>query len=142
MMVIQRYARPEQRQRSPGDVKSTERAAATAQERAQQARLALKKAKKEASKAFTKATARVTRAEEQMSTTDKAGKKRVAAAAGTKRTATKVAAKKTVGQRSTATRVTPRSVAAKKRATTEPPISAVEPSDEPDTFILGESAPH
>jgi hypothetical protein len=114
------------------ELKSTERAAAAAQERAQRAKLALKKAKKDskkaakaarkarkaadaASEAFTKATARVTKAESHMSATHKGIRKRVIAAGAMKGAATKSAAMKAVSTKEVASVVTGKKAVPHKR---------------------------
>jgi colicin import membrane protein len=114
------------------DLKLTERAAAAALERAQRAKLVLKKAKKDskkaakaarkarkaadaASEAFTKATARVTKAEALISATRKGKKKRVTEATATNGAATKSAAMKAVSTKDVASVVTRKKAVSHKR---------------------------
>jgi colicin import membrane protein len=136
------------------DQKSTERAAAAAEERAERARQALKKAKKESKKA-SKAARKARKAAEA------AGKALAKAAARIKRAAAKRAkgakGKKTATDKADSKVVVPRvskrvrraNVASRRprpvrverpRATeTEGEVPAVVSSDESDTFLLGKS---
>ena len=142
-------------------LKSTERVAAAAKKSAQGAKLALKQARKAskkarklarqarravdaASKAFDRATSRVKRAEARLAKTERAQEKR-------RKTAARGTAPTTVTPPKAATHArVPRPAGAppRKRSrrapsvpkpSTAPAVSAVEPLDEGDTFLLGES---
>ena len=143
-------------------LKSTERAAAAAKKSAQRAKLALKNAKKAskkarmgarktgrafdaASKAFDKATARVKRAEARLVKTEAAPeqpqKAAARGAASTTVTPTRAAAHAPVRRPAGARpRKRSRRVPSVPKPATAPAVSAVEPLDEGDTFLLGESA--
>ena len=140
-------------------LKSTERVAAAAKKGAQGAKLALKEARKAskkarkvarkarravdaASKAFDKATSRVKRAEARLvkteGTQENSGKTAARAAGPTKVTPRTAAARvhRPAGARS---RKRARKVPSVPKPAIAPAASAVEPLDEGDTFLLGES---
>ena len=141
-------------------LKSTERVAAAAKKSAQGAKLALKEARKAskkarkvarqarravdaASKAFDKATSRVKRAEARMAKTEGTQEKRKKAAARgagpTTVAPTKAAAHARVHRPGARPKKRSRRVPSVPKPSTPPAVSAVEPSDEGDTFLLGES---
>jgi seryl-tRNA synthetase len=143
-------------------LKSTERVAAAAKKSAQGAKLALKEARKAskkarkvarnarravdaASKAFEKATSRVKRVEARLVKTEGTQEDRrktaaKGAAAPTTVTPTKAAAHARVHRPAGArSRKRARKVPSVPKPAIAPAVSAVEPSDEGDTFLLGES---